>query len=126
MHNLGGRVFLFFAGFALMLISFLTFICQFKRLYYKLGVSLDKIWRWTFTFMYVFYLELLIFGIVSFENTEIIDVPSNWTLNGNLTFSDRLSIVLGIAFYICLIILPSIILNVALKQREAIYKNGWF
>lgn len=97
-----------------------------RSMFLKYGMTIDRFRRWIFTFSYVFYTELLIYALATFENEELIGLPSNWMIGGNLNASDQFSLVMGVAFLFILMVLPPVILSVALKQREAIYQNGWY
>ena len=105
-------MFVFFACCIYGFISAILFIAN-RKMYYKYGLSRDKAQRWYFTFIYVFYLEMLIYGMINLENDELINLPSNWSLSGNLKFAEQFSIVLGIIFYYALLCLPVLILNAA-------------
>jgi hypothetical protein len=69
------------------------------------------------------YLDLLIGGLINTENFYLFDVPSNWGWNGNLTFADQFSVILGTMFYIGCIVFPFIVMNALHKKTKAAFMN---
>ena len=58
------------------------------------------------------YLDLLIGALINTENDYLFLVSSNWGPNGNLTFSDQFTVILGNFFHFTCIIFPVVVLYI--------------
>ena len=69
------------------------------------------------------YIDLFISSLINTENSYLFDTPGNFGINGNLTYSDQLSVILGFAFFYSAVVFPIFILWVSIKKTKPLSMN---
>jgi len=71
------------------------------------------------------YIDLLLGGLVNSENDYLLEEPSNWGPNGNLSGSDQFTVILGNFFYFTAMIFPFVAIYLLhRKSREHFSPSG--
>jgi hypothetical protein len=64
------------------------------------------------------YIDLFIASLINTENAYLFNVQGNFGMNGYLTHSDQLSVILGYAFFYTSIIFPLFVAWVSIKKTR--------
>ncbi len=74
-------------------------------------LTLESAYRTIFIIFYLeMYMDLRLGGMLNTENDYLLDKLVNWGLNGDLTKSDQIAIILGNIIYICCVLFPFVVI----------------
>ena len=126
--NVLGSMILFLAGFvATQAIAHALAPCAgenhlVRRLYR--GLIITGSYRPIILLFYIeAYIDLFMGALINTENAYLLDEPTNWGWNGNLTMSDQFTVLLGYFFYYTCLIFPFVLAYLLLKHSKSAFMH---
>lgn len=104
--------------------KFLNGLGNVLRWIYKKTKLTGSIMMISFSFLFAAYIDLLIGALINTENDYLYDSPSNWGINGDLNYSDQMTVLLGTTFNFILTLFPLFVLYLVITHKNLSMQHG--